>query len=224
MPSLQIAKLIFSDRSSQINKNLTKYLDDNLNDVISKGGLAFNYIIADSDYIDKLKSMGIKQLPVMMINEKNFIGIPSITSEIKKRVISRANVIPEKTEEEIVQDYYTKELMADAVKDASGKLKFNDEIESDSKEATERRLADQLANYKNKRTSFGMTDIANDNSSIEFGIENIIPKRKDNINVENNLEKNIRMPMQHIQSDEPVGDIDKQMEMMLLDKLDKLEI
>lgn len=118
--SLALAELIFNDTASKFNKDLTEFLKRNITTVISKGLVRFKFTIAGPADLNKLRKRGVKRLPTMILDNKHYTGVPLIIEELSKRVKKCKTAAPPITEEEVLANYYTKEL--DIKKDSEGKF------------------------------------------------------------------------------------------------------
>jgi hypothetical protein len=150
---LQSASIVFNDTSSQYNKDLTDFLNRNLETAIRKGGLSFQFKIAKATDLAELRQMGVKKLPAMIINSKSFIGVPDIISEIRSRVKNSKHMAPVKSEEEVINDYQMSELWGNATKDANG-IQIHD---TPDEEETESLMAAVNKEMQRRGPSMGYT-------------------------------------------------------------------
>lgn len=127
---LQSATIIFNDSSSRLNRDLVDYLKRNLQAVIRKGSLVFQYKIVKPSDFDGLRRMGVKTLPAMIINNRPYIGVPNIIAEIRRRSKNNPITVQEKTDDETVRDFQMASL-GDVKKDADGKFVLPAEQETD---------------------------------------------------------------------------------------------
>ncbi len=130
---LQSASIVFNDSASQFNKDLTDFLNRNLETAIRKGGITFQFKIAKPADLAGLRQMGVKRLPAMLINNKPFVGVPDIIAEIRARVKNSRQTAPEKSEDEVIRDYQMQAL-GNVTTDKDGKFQIHDEPEKDDKE------------------------------------------------------------------------------------------
>jgi len=137
---LQSATIVFNDSASQFNKDLTDFLQRNIETAIIKGGLSFQFKIAKPADLAGLRQLGVKRLPAMLISSKSFVGVPDIIGEIRSRVKNSRSEATPKTEEEIVREYQMQSL-GNITKDADGKLQVPPD--ADENDAS----ADLMANY-----------------------------------------------------------------------------
>ena len=102
--------LIFHEDDNETNKELTKYLDKNLNEILHKGKIYFNFIIATANDKIKLKKDGILDLPALIPENVNpIIGIKNIYKYINY-CIKNPQQKKVKSEEEILQEFMNKEI------------------------------------------------------------------------------------------------------------------
>ena len=107
---VRVAELIFNDTPSKYNKDLTDFLDRNIDTIIIKGQIKFNFKIAKASELTALRDSGIKRLPAMMLDGKPYIGVPTIVAELRKRVKTSKSTAAPKSEEEVLDEYYKKTL------------------------------------------------------------------------------------------------------------------
>jgi hypothetical protein len=117
---VQTAELIFNDTPSRYNKDLTDFLDRNIELIITKGQIKFRFKIAKAANISSLRAKGIKRLPAMILGKRPYIGVPVIVEELRKRVrCSKSSAAP-KSEEEVLDDFF-KQTLGDIQHDDEGK-------------------------------------------------------------------------------------------------------
>lgn len=134
--SLQLATLIFNDSASEKNRDLIEFLRRNLEASIKKGGLTFDYTIITPGKLLELRNSGIKHLPAMKINNYTYTGVSKIIEEIRRRIQLSKNLLPEKSDDEILLEYNMQQMNGETVKDANGRIHFtddNDDQEQDFK-------------------------------------------------------------------------------------------
>ena len=127
---LQSASIVFNDTASQFNKDLTDFLNRHLENAIRRGGIKFQFTIAKPADLADLRQKGIKRLPAMIINNQYYISVPNIIKEIRSRIKNSNNVVPEKSEDELIREYQMSAL-GNITKDADGKLQIHDDQEHD---------------------------------------------------------------------------------------------
>lgn len=115
---VQTAELFFNDAPSRYNKDLTDFLERNIQTIITKGQIMFRFKIAKGKELSRLRSRGISRLPAMVLQNKPFIGVPIIVEELRKRVKRSKTVAAVKSEEEVLADYFQKTL---------GNIQYDDE-------------------------------------------------------------------------------------------------
>lgn len=104
-------KLIFNNKASCNNKDLTEFLKRNLNTIIVKGGIKFKYVIANMDELQALHKKGIKRLPALFPKKhKPLIGVPNIIKFLRRSVESSKQTAPPKSEAEILDEWNRKQL------------------------------------------------------------------------------------------------------------------
>ena len=118
---LKVAELIFNDTPSKYNKDLTDYLDRNIEIVLMRGQIKFRFKIAKATELSQLRSKGIKRLPAMMLDNKPYVGVPVIIEELVKRVKKSKGVAMPKNDAEVLDDYYRKTL-GNFKQDGDGKI------------------------------------------------------------------------------------------------------
>jgi hypothetical protein len=132
---LQSASIIFNDTCSRFNKDLVDYLRRNIETAIRKGGVTFQFKIAQTADLAGLRRRGIKALPAMIIGNQNFVGVPDIVAELRKRVKNSSGEVATKTDEEIINDYQMQSLYDNNVKkNSDGKFDVTNEPDKDESE------------------------------------------------------------------------------------------
>jgi hypothetical protein len=130
---LRVAEVILNNTPSQFNKDLTDFLERNLKPIIYRAMIKFKFVVAHENDLPKLRNNGIKRLPVMIIDGKQYTSVPLIIEELQKRVRNSKNVAAPKTEDEILADHF-KHTLGDIKHDRDGKIdtsSFNDDEEDD---------------------------------------------------------------------------------------------
>jgi 3-phosphoglycerate kinase len=107
---LVLAELIFVDSPTRNNRELTEFLKRNIEKVIIKGCVKFKFKIAKASDIPNLRKRNISRLPAMVLQGRNFIGVPDITNELSKRVKNSKATAQEKTGEEFIDDFFKKTI------------------------------------------------------------------------------------------------------------------
>ena len=148
--TLQAASIIFADSASRFNKDLTDYLKRNIETANRRGGLSFIFKIARPTDISNLRQKGVKRFPAMLINDKPFVGVPSIIQEIQKRIRTNKSIVLDKTADEEIRDYHT-QILGNIVKNAEGKLEVKDRDDDDDKETMSAQLQSKFNKEIQKR-------------------------------------------------------------------------
>lgn len=133
--ALLVAELIFNDTNSRPNKDLTSFLRRNIDSIMTKGMIEFRFRIAGKNDLSKLRNAGIDRLPAMRIDncKKIYMSVDSIISELRNRVSNSRRTAPLKTSDEIIDDYYKKELGYDKL-DSEGKIDIGNLDQNDMPE------------------------------------------------------------------------------------------
>ena len=149
---LRVAEVIFNNTPSQFNKDLTDFLKRNIKPIIYRAMIKFKFVVAHEDDLPKLRNNGIKRLPIMIIDGKQYTSVPLIIDELQKRVRNSKGIAAPKTEDEILADHY-KHTLGDIKHDRDGKIdtsSFNDDEEDDS-EAMGNKLTEAAMKEANRR-------------------------------------------------------------------------
>jgi hypothetical protein len=115
---VQTAELIFNDTPSRYNKDLTDFLDRNIELIVTKSQIKFRFKIAKAVDISSLRAKGIKRLPAMILEKRPYIGVPVIVEELRKRVKRSKSTAAPKSEEEVLDDFFKQTL---------GNIQYSDE-------------------------------------------------------------------------------------------------
>jgi hypothetical protein len=107
---VQTAELVFNDTKSRHNQDLTEFLERNLQSIITRGQVKFRFKIAKRSDLAGLRSRGIARLPAMILQGMPFTSVPAIIEELRKRVKNSKSVATPKSEVEVLDDYYRREL------------------------------------------------------------------------------------------------------------------
>jgi hypothetical protein len=108
--ALRPADVIFNDKPTKNNKDLINFLNGNLSDIIRKGRMRFRWRIAGPDTITQLRQEGVKALPALKIDKQYIIGVPAIVNYLRNAVRNSKAAAPTKTEDEVINDFFRKEL------------------------------------------------------------------------------------------------------------------
>jgi len=112
----RIIKILFNGingkKNINHNKKLIEYLGKNLQKIIKKGNIKFDFVIVDKSMLNELKSMNITKLPaaILLDEDTHVTDVPNIIELIEKLVKKNKNPVPDKNEEEIIADYHNKEI------------------------------------------------------------------------------------------------------------------
>jgi hypothetical protein len=129
---VQTAELVFNDTKSRHNQDLTEFLERNLQSIVTRGQVKFRFKIAKQSDLAGLRSRGISKLPAMILQGIPFVSVPTIIEELRKRVKNSKSVAVPKSEEEVLDDYYKKELGSGQF-DENNKHIIPDEDDDDEK-------------------------------------------------------------------------------------------
>lgn len=149
---LRTAEVIFNNTPSQFNQDLTEFLKRNIKPIIYRAMIKFKFVVAYEDDLPKLRNNGIKRLPVMIIDGKQYTSVPQIITELQKRVKHSKTVAAPKSDDEVLADYY-KHTLGDIKHDRDGKIdtsSFNDD-EDDNAEMMGNKLMDAAMKEANRR-------------------------------------------------------------------------
>lgn len=125
------AEIIFTDSPTKHNHDLTEFLKRNLEKIIIKGRVQFKFRIARSGDFASLRKRGINRLPAMILDNRNYIGVPQIEDELIKRVKNSKASAMKKTEDEFLDDYFKSTLTRGVERGEDGKFTLPDEREDD---------------------------------------------------------------------------------------------
>lgn len=128
---VQLVEVIFNNKPSKHNKDLTDFLKRNLRAILVKGHVRFQFTIARTRDLKELRNKGINRLPAMIIKDKNFIGVPNIVQELHARVKNSKKQAPPKSEEEVLQDFFTQQLGVTIGEDGKHIVPDDDEYGND---------------------------------------------------------------------------------------------
>ena len=136
--TLHIAELLFNDSSSKHNKNLTDFLERNLQTIIVNGNMRFQFTITKAKDLRKLRDSGITRLPAMVIKQQHYIGVPTIIQELHNMIKNNKQIAAPKSEDEVLQEYFSNAL--ETKLDENGKHVVPDDEEIDESNARMSRL------------------------------------------------------------------------------------
>jgi hypothetical protein len=148
--------IIFSNKSSLLNKKLIKFFQINLIN-LNKAKIVFDFEVAHPDDLDDFIERGVKSYPTLLQNDINITGVDKIIGHLKKIVQSFNDKIVNKTESECVADYWTNTI---GVLNESGAIEGGSDNDEDDEseqlqkkihEAYESRNSDSAKNIPSKR-------------------------------------------------------------------------
>ena len=122
-------RLIFSNKSSALNKKLIKFFQINLLS-LNKANLVFEFIVAHPEDSKKYISQGIKNFPYMLHNSTSVTGTEKIISYLKLQVNNYNKKIVNKTDDERVDEFW-KSTLGNVKIDESGNIQDDDDDEDD---------------------------------------------------------------------------------------------
>lgn len=110
--------LYFSNKPSQINKDLIRYIDTNLSSIV-KMGMHLTFVVAKSDDADEYSRKGIVNFPTLIHNTTKYVGVDKIKAffntchqNYKKNQTSR-------TDTDTISDYWSS-ILAKGDEDEGG--------------------------------------------------------------------------------------------------------
>jgi hypothetical protein len=118
-------KLIFSNKSSVLNKKLIKFFQMNLFS-LNKSTLVFKFEVADPDNMEQYTDMGVKNYPTLIHNGDQVAGVEKIISYLKSHVDKYNLKIMNKSPTDRVDDFWKQTLGKVSVDDA-GKIESDDD-------------------------------------------------------------------------------------------------
>jgi hypothetical protein len=148
---LKLAELVFNDKPSKFNKDLTEFLKRNIETIVMKGQLKFRFKIAAAGDMHVLRDRGITHLPAMIIDKQNFVSVPSIIGELQKRVKTSRGVAPPKNDDEVVMEYLHKEI-GDVKQDSEGRI-MAENLDQEDEESVGNKLMDTFHQAVERRNT-----------------------------------------------------------------------
>lgn len=180
--------VIFSNKSSELNKKLIKFFQINLLS-LNKASLIFDFEVAHPSNIDSYVKRGIKNYPIMVCGDEHVIGVQKIMQHLKKCVVDHNNKIINKTDDERVDDFW-KQTIGKIEYDAGGNLKpEEDDNESDAGENLQHRIQEAFEQRntetvpignlkKNMRSAQGNTKVSHgDPSTRSNNLQELSPSK-----------------------------------------------
>jgi hypothetical protein len=136
------AQLIFNNSNSKFNKDLVRFLKENLSNIIIKAKITFHFVIAQKNDIEKLNAQGITKLPILLLPNSKIVGVPNIINTLASMVNKASPPVP-KSEDQILEDYMNREMMSD-VKKVEKQLVVNNDDEEEDEKADMSQKIDQI--------------------------------------------------------------------------------
>lgn len=117
--------IVFSNKSSPLNKKLIKFFQINLLS-LNKASMVFEFEVAHPDEIDSYVKRGIKNYPVLVDKQTSVTGVEKIIQYLKICVKRHNNKVLGKTDGEKLDDFW-KQTIGDIEVDESGNIKPDDD-------------------------------------------------------------------------------------------------
>ena len=117
--------IVFSNKSSPLNKKLIKFFQINLLS-LNKASMVFEFEVAHPDEIDSYVKRGIKNYPVLVDKQNSVTGVEKIIQYLKICVKRHNNKVLGKTDGEKLDDFW-KQTIGDIEVDESGNIKPDDD-------------------------------------------------------------------------------------------------
>ena len=117
--------IVFSNKSSPLNKKLIKFFQINLLS-LNKASLVFEFEVAHPSEIDSYVKRGIKNYPVLVDKQTSVTGVEKIIQYLKICVKRHNNKVLSKTDGEKLDDFW-KQTIGDIEVDESGNIKPDDD-------------------------------------------------------------------------------------------------
>jgi hypothetical protein len=154
---LILVEIIFNNKASGINKTLIDYLENNLQNIITRGQIKFKFTVAQQNDLKILEKKGIFKLPAMIYKNKNIISVDNIIDTLSQIIKTSKKVSAAKSDEEIVQEYLNESL--DIKRGSGGKIITDDlsqepqnpqnlDLDKEARKAFEERGASSTPNNK----------------------------------------------------------------------------
>jgi hypothetical protein len=121
---LILVEIIFNNKASGINKTLIDYLENNLQNIITRGQIKFKFTVAQQNDLKILEKKGIFKLPAMIYKNKNIISVDNIIDTLSQIIKTSKKISAAKSDEEIVQEYLNESL--DVKRGSGGKIMTDD--------------------------------------------------------------------------------------------------
>jgi hypothetical protein len=117
--------IVFSNKSSPLNKKLIKFFQINLLS-LNKASMVFEFEVAHPGEIDSYVKRGIKNFPVLVDKQTSVTGVEKIIQYLKICVKRHNNKVLGKTDDEKLDDFW-KQIIGDIEVDESGNIKPDDD-------------------------------------------------------------------------------------------------
>jgi hypothetical protein len=117
--------IVFSNKSSVLNKKLIKFFQINLLS-LNKASFVFDFEVAHPKDLESFVKRGIKNYPVLIDNQTNITGVEKIIQYIKSCVDKHNSKLVRKTDGERLDDFW-KQTIGNMEVDDAGNLKQEDD-------------------------------------------------------------------------------------------------
>lgn len=117
--------IVFSNKSSPLNKKLIKFFQLNLLS-LNKASLLFDFEVAHPTDINSYVKRGIKNYPTLLDGDTNITGVEKIIQYLKAMVKKHNTKVLSKTDNEKLDDFW-KETIGKIEVDESGNVKPDDD-------------------------------------------------------------------------------------------------
>lgn len=145
------AKVIFSNKPSEINAKLINFFKTNLLNLL-KTNLVFQFVVATENDAAEYSSQGIEEFPVLLKDNIRVTGLTKITKFLGLHVKKHNARIASKSDDDYVRDYW-KETLGEVKIDDSGKIVGDDD--EDEEEDLGRDLQHKIQEAFDQREQFG---------------------------------------------------------------------
>lgn len=161
--------LIFSNKSSYLNKKLIKFFQLNLLS-LNKASLVFQFEVAHPDDMDKYVSRGIKNYPVLIHNNISVTGVEKIIDYLKMYVKKYNTKILNKSDTERVDEFWKQTLGKTQINDA-GQIECDDD-DNDESDNLHKKIQ-QAFQDRNTESEFNSTPQKSRSNNLSQGHTNI---------------------------------------------------
>jgi hypothetical protein len=97
--------IVFSNKPSALNKKLVKFFQVNLQN-LNKTLITFNFEVAHPDEMSKYVARGVKNYPILILDNKSVTGVEKIITYLKTLVDNHNKKILNKTDDDYVSDFW----------------------------------------------------------------------------------------------------------------------